>query len=189
MSNEEMRVFDEEIKDAKYYLEFGLGGSTIRAIQRSKAIIHTVESSTDWVKEMRRYLLVRQHEKRRLRIFSVDIGPVLEWGYPKSDNFKNSFETYSSGIFQSIDCSQIDLILVDGRFRVACTLKSILECQVNSSVKILIHDFWNRPQYHTVLQYLDIVKKVDTIGLFSIKNGIDRESLLRDYEVYKLIPE
>ncbi|AAM71928.1 MAG TPA: hypothetical protein DEB17_02380 [Chlorobaculum sp.] len=39
------------------------------------------------------------------------------------------------------------------------------------------------------MKYLDVVKKADTIGLFTIKNDIDMESVQKDYEAYKLNPE
>ena len=188
MSNKEKAIFDEAIKESRHYLEFGLGGSTLRAIQKSKATIYTVESSSEWINYMRKYIIVRYFEKTRLHIFPVNIGPVRAWGYPESNNFKNYFEAYSSNIFQSIDTKLIDLALVDGRFRVACALKIIIACHENSKIKILIHDFWNRPHYHAVLKYLDTVKGADTIGLFSIKKNVDLKSVEKDYQAYKFIP-
>ncbi len=45
MSHDEKIVFDEAINKSHHYLEFGLGGSSLRALQKSKTIIYTVESS------------------------------------------------------------------------------------------------------------------------------------------------
>lgn len=139
--------------------------------------------------QMRKYVILRYFENKRLYIFPVNIGPTREWGYPELNNDKNLFEAYSSSIFESIDRKSIDLALVDGRFRVACTLKIILSCHENKHLKILIHDFWNREHYHVVLKYLDVVKKADTIGLFTINNDVDIKSVQNDYEVYKLNPQ
>jgi hypothetical protein len=138
---------------------------------------------------MRGYLYLRHFENRRLFIFPVDIGPTGNWGHPESDANKHLFEAYSSSIFDSLDPKSIDLALIDGRFRVACTLKTILSCHQNPSMSILIHDFWNRQPYHVVLKYLDVVKKVDTIGLFSIKKDIDLDAVKMDYESYKSNPQ
>ena len=157
MSKAEISIFDEAIKNSQHYLEFGLGGSTIRAIQRSKAKIYTVESSFGWLAYMRRYMIVRFFEGKRLHIHSVNIGPTRDWGFPDNDNDNDIFEAYSSSIFHVIDPELVDLALVDGRFRVACTLKIIMSCCENSNLKILIHDFWNREQYHILLKYLDTV--------------------------------
>jgi hypothetical protein len=99
MSDKEKAIFDEAIKSSRNYLEFGLGGSTIRAIQKSRTIIHTVESSSEWINYMRQYIVIRYLEGKRLHIFPVDIGPTKEWGYPVSDNFKDSFESYHQIFF------------------------------------------------------------------------------------------
>lgn len=189
MSRKERAVFDKLIGESRNYLEFGLGGSTIRAIQKSKANVYTVESSADWITRMRQYSILRFFENRRVFIFSVDIGPTGKWGYPESSDARGMFDSYSSEVFGSIDAATLDLVLVDGRFRVACTLKVILECQQNNDLKILIHDFWNRKRYHAVLKYLDVVDKIDTLGIFSIKKGISLKSVREDYEAYKSNPD
>lgn len=189
MSKDEKVIFDEAIKESRHYLEFGLGGSSLRALQKSKAKIYTVESSPDWINHMRQYFIVRYFENKRLYIFLVNIGPTQHWGYPESYNDQNLFEAYSSSIFESIDRKSIDLVLVDGRFRVACTLKIILSCHENNNLRILIHDFWNREQYHIVLKYLDTVNKADTLGVFTIKNNVDIKSVEEDYEAFKLNPQ
>jgi hypothetical protein len=188
MSKIEKAVFDDTVKESQHYLEFGLGGSTLRAIQKSKAMIYTVESSPEWLDYMREYTIVRYSENKRLNIFLVNIGPTGDWGYPESASHQEIFGAYSSSIFDSIDKKLIDLALIDGRFRVACTLKLILECHQNHRLQILIHDFWNRDQYHVVLKYLDTVRRADKIGLFSIKDNVDIESLTIDYKAYKLNP-
>jgi len=189
MSEKEKTTFDEAINKSRHLLEFGMGGSTIRALQKSTAIIYTVESSPEWIAYMRKYLFLRFFQDRRLHVYPVNIGPVGKWGYPVSEDHRALFERYSSSIYQLVDSSLLDLILVDGRFRVACTLKAILSCHENSCVRILIHDFWNRPKYHVVLNYLDVVIRVDTIGLFSIKDNVDLNSVKNDYEAYKFTPD
>ena len=62
-------------------------------------------------------------------------------------------------------------MLIDGRFRVACTLNCILNTPPNC--RIIIHDFWNRPNYHIVLPFLETKAKADTLGLFTKKERID----------------
>lgn len=189
MTKKEKVVFDEAIGKSYNYLEFGMGGSTLRTLRKSMATVCTVESNPAWIDHMRRYLVVRRLEKTRLRIFPVDIGPVGSWGYPVSDACKDRFEAYSSGVFKFIDSKRVDLALIDGRFRVACTLKTIMECHKNANMKILIHDFWEREQYHVLLKYLDVVKRADSIGLFSIKTGVAVDEACKDYDYYKFIPE
>ena len=185
MSKDERVIFDRAIKKSTYFLEFGLGGSTLRAIQKSKTMIYSVESSPEWVNHMREYSIVRSCENKRVFIFPVDIGPTREWGLPDQGNDRILFPAYSANIFNLIKKSNLDLALVDGRFRVACTIKIVLECHANKNLTIMIHDFWNREEYHVVLKYLDPIDKADTLGLFSIKKSVDLESARRDYEEYK----
>lgn len=85
MSNDEKVVFDEAIRNSNHYLEFGLGGSSLRAIQKSKANIYTVESSSDWINQMRQYMILRYFENKRLHIFPVNIGPTQDWGFPAAE--------------------------------------------------------------------------------------------------------
>jgi hypothetical protein len=49
----------------------------------------------------------------------------------------------------------LDLILIDGRFRVACCLKTF--SVTNDNCLIIFDDFLNRKDYHIVLDYFTIV--------------------------------
>jgi hypothetical protein len=55
-----------------------------------------------------------------------------------------------------------DLVLVDGRFRVACVFQALLTVP---TARILVHDFWQRPAYHIVLQYTTVLDRADTMVL------------------------
>jgi hypothetical protein len=134
---------------------------------------------------MRRYFLIRFNERKRLFLFYVDVGPTKEWGVPVGTGSSYLFPDYSARIFQLIKKERVDTVLVDGRFRVACTLKTILECHGNDKLLILIHDFWNRAHYHIVLKYLYEVERADTLGVFVLKTGIDLNAVAQDYEAYK----
>ena len=52
---------------------------------------------------------------------------------------------------------KIDFILIDGRFRVACCLK-LFDC-IQENCMIAFDDFLNRPQYHVVLEFFDIIEE------------------------------
>jgi hypothetical protein len=185
MSPGEIALFDKTIEEAKVYLEFGMGGSTFRALLKSRAKVYSIDSSLEWLAAMRQYFLIRFLEKKRLFLFYVDVGPTKEWGVPVGTGSSYLFPDYSARIFQLIKKETVDTVLVDGRFRVACTLKTILECHANDKLLILIHDFWNRPHYHIVLKYLCEVERADTLGLFVINTNLDLNAVAQDYETYK----
>jgi hypothetical protein len=188
MTPEERSLFDKTIKHSKAYLEFGTGGSTIRALKKSKAKIYSVDSSAEWIRSLRKYFLVRYMEKKRLLLLHMDIGPTKEWGYPVSMNLKERFLAYSSGVFSLIKKETLDTVLIDGRFRVACALKTILECYTNAGLTILVHDFWNREEYRILLNYLSEMDRAGTLGAFAIKKDIDLAAARNDYELYKYNP-
>jgi len=185
MTNSEKALFDKTIKHSRVYLEFGMGGSTFRTLQKSKAKIYSIDSSTDWINFMHGYWIIKTQERKRLKLFYVNIGMTKEWGIPSGNDSRELFPNYSQNIFNLVDKKTVDTVLIDGRFRVACTLKTILECSENDNLHILIHDFWNRDKYHIVLKYLTELERVDTLGLFSIKENVDLNSVLLDYELFK----
>src|SRR5215203_1130862 len=81
MSEKEKELFDLSIKDSKVYLEFGMGGTTFRALQKSRAKVYSIDSSREWIASMREYFFIRYMERRRrLSLFFMDVGPVKEWG-------------------------------------------------------------------------------------------------------------
>lgn len=189
MTDEEIALFNKTVKSSKHYLEFGLGGSTIQALRKSKAQVYTMDSSADWIVRLREYRYIRLMEKQRLKIYFIDIGEIKKWGYPVDDTSKSKFPVYSSYILNQVKDLDIDTVLIDGRFRVACALYTILTFYHHESIKLLIHDFWNRSKYHILLDYLEEQDRADRLGLFIIKKGIDLDAVKKDYETYKFNPK
>ena len=67
---------------------------------------------------------------------------------------------------------EIDTILIDGRFRVACAL-SIFP-YINENTRVLFDDFMNRQnQYSEVLKYYEIVKSVNTLALLRKRKNVE----------------
>ena len=59
-----------------------------------------------------------------------------------------------------------DLVLIDGRFRVASFLVSALLAQEGCT--ILFDDYFDRPNYHVVEKYLKPVRKAGRMAEFSV---------------------
>ncbi|MFY0606655.1 MAG: hypothetical protein JXR10_08065 [Cyclobacteriaceae bacterium] len=184
MTKKEKALFDLTISKSKVHLEFGMGGSTFRALQKSDAQIYSIDSSEPWIAMMKKYLFIKNHEGKRLFVTQVDIGPTHEWGRPVGSNHRDLYPAYSSEIFESIDCASIDTVLVDGRFRVACALKSLMECGSNEGFKVLFHDF-HREHYHIVLEFFNSEVQVDDLILLSPKPEYDTVKLQAIYDEYK----
>lgn len=164
------------------YLEFGSGGSTFLTLLYSNMKITSIESDKNWLAYLKQWDIIQQHlNTQRLSFQHIDIGKVGAWGVPLESDKIECFPHYSLAIFQQKN--NFDIVFVDGRFRVACILASIMHCMPHT--RILVHDFNNRPQYHKVIEFLDFVDTCDTLAEFTIKNNIDKQKLLMLYEQNK----
>ncbi|MEI0844742.1 hypothetical protein R4M06_12415 [Brachyspira pilosicoli] len=184
MSNDEKELFIKYIKNSKNYIEFGSGGSTFIVSKMTNANIISIEGDPNWIEYMRNNNTIFEAEQTsRLKFYYIDIGKVGYWSRPIDNSAEELYPNYSKYVFTKLnkdEINDIDTILIDGRFRVACALNSIFYCR---NAKIIIHDFFNREYYNILLNYLDIIEKVDTLGVFKIKKDINF------YEVEKLINE
>ena len=171
-------------KNAEEYLEFGSGGSTFLMLLNTQIQhITSVESDKKWIKYLRNWKIIPNNEKKRLKFLHINIGRTGEWGRPIDLEKKDKFPNYSLCPF--INNKNYDVVFIDGRFRVACALQTILNC--NKNTKILIHDFINRPYYHSILEFTDIVDTVDTMVLLKIKDDFNKNQLISLYEKYKYV--
>ena len=110
-------------------------------------------------------------------------------GNPGPDSNLDDWIRYSN-IITTLDNNlllKLDLILIDGRFRVACCLKCY-NC-INNNCLIIFNDFLNRSGYHIVLDYFEIIDKTDdnkTVVLKKILGKNPPIELIEKYEKIKL---
>ena len=182
MSNAEIDLFTEELSSARNYLEYGAGGSTKRAARLSTlSSVTTVESDPSFVEKqlMNDVDVQLAIEAGRLRFLIVDIGPIENWGYPR-DTFKiHLWPNYA--LCPYLYGYNPDLILVDGRFRVACSLVAALQAP---EATVLVHDYKDRRHYHIIERFFVIDKVADTLARCRRIQSFDEQSaraLLRSY--------
>jgi hypothetical protein len=80
-----------------------------------------------------------------------------------------------------------DLILVDGRFRVACVLESLLQLSEPHSCRILCDDYLHRPHYHVVERFAELTL-VGRMAVLKAKRPLDRAECRRLAEQYRTDP-
>ena len=184
LSDNERIFLISYMKKSYSYLEFGSGGSTFLALMKTEVSdVTSVESDNNWLEYLREWETIRNAEKcKRLRFISVDIGKTGAWGVPvEIEENKYLFPNYSQAPFS--ENKRYNLIFIDGRFRVACALQTILHS--DKDTKIIMHDFNNRPEYHKILKFLDINDTIDSMAVFSVKDNYNKQDLLELYEEYK----
>jgi hypothetical protein len=181
MTAKELDVLVDSLGSSRRYLEFGMGNSTRLACQNESINrIDVVESSADYasvIESMYSEIHVAK-ESGRLHLHLIDIGKTKAWGFPIDDSHKEAWKQYPESVHELE--GGWDTVLIDGRFRVACVVNVLL--RVDSCCRILIHDFWNRNSYHVVLNYLDVLRSVDTLGVFQ-KRANCRENELETLRI------
>ena len=70
-----------------------------------------------------------------------------------------------------------DLVLIDGRYRVACFLTSIKNCKLGT--KIIFDDYKSRPHFHIVEEFIEPVRYYGDQAVFEInsKENLDMSKL------------
>lgn len=176
-------MFYKYLDKATHYLEYGSGGSTYQASLRNnlKKII-SVESDIEWSNKLK--TLIQNKEKIDFVYCDMKTLPN-NWGNPGVDSNLRDWIKYNNYI-NSLDknlSSKIDLILIDGRFRVACCLKCYNS--INDDCLIVFDDFFNRKYYHIVLDYFDIIDKTNDNLMVVLKKKKDlviSKELIEKYE-------
>lgn len=156
--------FEASLKQSHCYLEYGAGSSTIYAcnIAKIKTII-SVESDPAWADEVRRHLA---GTTSNLHLQHCDIGPVGAWGTPVNRDRAQDFWQYM--VAPWMIAGQIgvhpDTILIDGRFRVATFLYSLLCARVGT--RILFDDYFDRPPYFVAEEFCKLSERHERMAVF-----------------------
>ena len=178
------QMFYKYLDKSKIYFEYGSGGSTYQASIRNNIIkIYSVESDKKW-----QNILQQKITSNNVTYFFNEMNVLPNtWGYPGPNSSRIQHINYSNYIRKLTleEQQSIDLILIDGRFRVACCLKCF--DIINTDCLIVFDDFLDRPQYHVVLDYYDIVENTIDNRMVILKkkkriNTIPKELILK-YEL------
>jgi protein O-GlcNAc transferase len=184
LSPNDMPMFYKYLANATNYFEYGSGGSTYQAsIHDNIQRIYAVESDKQWYNKMK--ALLCKTNKVTLLYNEMNTQPKT-WGAPGPKCTTKQMISYSNYI-RLYSKSNIDLILIDGRFRVACCLKCF--DVIDNKCLIAFDDFLTRPHYHIVLDYYDIVEQTIDNRMVILKKkstGISIPlSLIAKYELIK----
>lgn len=187
LANNDIKMFYKYLNRTTNYFEYGSGGSTYQASIRVNIMkIYSVESDRDWHIKLRNIL----KNKNNIRFIynEMDTKPNT-WGNPGPKSNETQWINYSNYItlLDEESKKEIDLVMIDGRFRVACCLKCFSE--INNDCLVAFDDFLNRPKYHIVLHFYDIVEKTSDNRMVILKKKKDLESvpdeLIKKYELLK----
>jgi hypothetical protein len=171
----EIAFISDAMAQSNRYLEFGSGFSTLLALKYIKSKIVSVETSLSYISCIRtESRLMQQYSDVELEFVYVNIGETADWGWPKDESKKSFWPKYSSiPVDLRAQSKWIpDLILIDGRFRVATFLMSLLSFP---GALILFDDYKDRDHYHVVEEIIPPKSTCGRVFAFQIPLNISAE--------------
>ncbi|MEJ7679842.1 MAG: hypothetical protein WKG06_18695 [Segetibacter sp.] len=131
--------------------------------------------------------LVKKATEKSLFLKFINLGDTDSWGRPLSLERKENWPDYYSEVWKDIVLNEnkVDVVFIDGRFRVCCCVYSIIKILENNwkETIFMIHDFWNRKEYFVLLKFLDEIESKSRLGVFAIKKDINI------HEINSILPQ
>ena len=134
MTNKELKAFCSFMKPGNIYFEFGSGGSTnIASYYKIKT--YSVESDYTWHKKLK-------DNDIKANYITIDL-KSSKYGYPGKKTNNEDWKRYIQSYRKEYNA---DIILIDGRFRVACALD--IFSKITEETIILFHDYTYRKNFY-----------------------------------------
>ncbi len=173
-----LAAFERFLGGAKVFLEYGAGGSTFHAARFGVPAIFSVESDFAFLSGVWDAFL-SMDTPSKLVTYHANVGPTKEWGYPVDSSSAQKWPAYAGGVWDRLtaDGASPDLVLIDGRFRVACFCTSMLAA--NPGTKVLFDDYIDRQHYRAVEQVAKPVAMHGRMAEFIVDSCFDRSEAVR----------
>lgn len=166
----ELQLLTSELQRSRNYLEFGSGGSTLTAARLVAERVVTVDSDRAFQSFVELRIDRSGSSSPELIFLHGNLGPTTAWGYPLAP----SHEPVPGGNYVEAAAQFLeggwspDLVLIDGRYRVACF--AYLMRVLTSPVTVLFDDYFDRPHYHVVEQMISPARGVGRMAVFEVTN-------------------
>ena len=152
MTLKELKAFCYFMKSDNIYFEFGAGGSTNIA-SYYKVKTYSVESDVNWHKKLKENNIIANYITVDLKANSI--------GFPGKETNVEDWKKYIQAYKSEYNAN---IIFIDGRFRVACSLD--IFSKIKNDTIVLIHDYTNRYKYHIIENYYIKIKTWDRLAAF-----------------------
>lgn len=197
LTTEEGRRWYALLSQARRYLEWGAGGTTVVAAWRAThpsfpaLEAHTIESDETFLSQLRSSTpqIVEAEAAGSLRIRRPNLDPLGKWAMPANWSSREpaTRKRQSADYVQRLPTGGccFDFILIDGRFRQACLLQALRLSHDHTTV--ILHDFYSmtgprphmfgagkkhRARYnYTASRWYEHVQRVDTLTVLRPRRG------------------
>ncbi|QHD69749.1 hypothetical protein GS397_23760 [Sphingobium yanoikuyae] len=178
-------ALEDYLSRCETYLEYGCGGSTYVAAKSGVKTICAVDTSLEWIEDVERRT---RGFPPRITLRHCDVGPVASWGHPVDAREIHQFHRYAILPWDAAraTASQPDLVFVDGRFRVASFLYSLMSARAGTI--ILFDDYMDRAQYHEVEKFCKRVDNHGRMAVFLVGEQRPLVEIAESFARYSIIP-
>lgn len=166
-------MFINNSREICKYAEYGVGLSTEWIFSHTNADILSVETDEEWLKTVKKNI----NYNRRVVFAYFDLGAVENWGRPITYTRRHYFSGYINSIWQTKNFVP-DLVLIDGRFRVACFLTALINAVPKT--KIIFDDYTNRSCYHIVEEFISPIETCGRQALFIVPDTVNNVSEIKE---------
>jgi len=186
--------FVDKLQNSQVYLEFGSGGSTYLAAKLKKRFV-TVDSDYFFLKAVRKKIVedgLLDNERQRYRY--ANIGITRRWGWPlgllKPGKKRLAlYSKYSDFPLDELRGAYPDLVLIDGRFRVACALKAIRALGARANWCLVVDDYRHREGHYKIIErFAELQSFVGRMAVFSKMPQLDNRALMVAIRRYETDP-
>lgn len=179
MPPEVVAFLEGELKKASCFLEYGSGGSTVLAASLEVPRIVSVETNREFARAVRS-AVQKLRSGAVLHMITVNLGPTKAWGVPATFDHYLQWPAYPLRPWELLREKELspDLILVDGRFRVACFFASLLEARPGTT--IIFDDYLLRKsEYRVAETLLQPTKLIGRSAVFVVPDAIPVREVAR----------
>jgi len=186
MEPEGLACLEQFVRGVQCYLEYGSGGSTVHVAKVIQVpTIISVESDKLWIEKIREAI---GPTGCKLFLEYCDLGEVGEWGNPKNRDKVCDYWRYAALPWQVARRFNLvpDTVLVDGRFRVASFLTSLLSARVGTT--ILFDDYFDRPEYFAAEHFCPLQERRGRMAVFSAAKSFSIAEICERIAQYSVLP-
>jgi hypothetical protein len=132
-----LAYFERVLQSTDTYIEYGCGGSTIRAIELGVKNVIVAESDPFWANKIKALAEPILNSDQSLHIELIDFGKTAAWGNPIHITEDKAL-AYVESVWDKADELGLrpTVVLIDGRFRVSCGCESILRCSLGTLIML-----------------------------------------------------
>jgi hypothetical protein len=176
------QFFAATMGSCQTYLEFGSGASTFAAAELGIPLV-TVESDSRFLEQVESVcdpLPMSRGGGGERRFIHADIGRVRPWGQPLWRSFPDR-RRMTRAVYPTAPWNVLgrdfraDVVLIDGRFRVACALATVI-LQQDQEWIIMFDDYRERPEYWQFEAHAELVSLHGRMAEFRPRQGLNLDA-------------